>query len=135
SSRHGPDLGDDPDLVLRAFGKNDGQAPLLVPKLCLGTRVAKLRFASGTQGRSRCPARVLGREAELRDPRAQAELGHEIGRQSVISSERSQGIEATPLAEGPPGRACATPVHAPTAPASSEWQPRLQPAAAVHKPA
>src|SRR5262249_30508501 len=47
----------------------------LVPKLCLGTQVAKLRFAAP----ARASRFVAGREAELPDLRAQAELGHEEG--------------------------------------------------------
>src|SRR5207245_2405345 len=49
-------------------------SPPLVPKLCLGTRVPKLCFASG-----KWMAPRAGRAAELPDARAQAELGHENG--------------------------------------------------------
>src|SRR6476660_1089437 len=55
----------------------------LVPKLCLGTRVSKLRFETWFSVAGLCEAGLTQasysrrREAELRDLRSQAELGNE----------------------------------------------------------
>jgi hypothetical protein len=49
------------------------QVTTLVPKLCLGTQVAKLRFAPPPVGGASCRSG----EAELPDRRSQAELGNE----------------------------------------------------------